>query len=87
MFVDFDVREQQGIDFFTGGSVIMNYGLIFSPYFHSYFKKVKLNLLSDTNMQVFTSQDVNWCDVDYCDVFIICLDSYSDGTHSLQRIH
>ncbi len=25
--------------------------------------------------------------VDYCDVFIRCLDSHSDGTHSLQRIH
>ncbi len=25
--------------------------------------------------------------VDYCDVFISCLDSDSDGTHSLQRIH
>ncbi len=25
--------------------------------------------------------------VDYCDVFISCLDSQSDGTHSLQRIH
>ncbi len=24
---------------------------------------------------------------DYCDVFISCLDSHSDGTHSLQRIH
>ncbi len=23
--------------------------------------------------------------VDYCDVFITCLDSPSDGTHSLQR--
>ncbi len=23
----------------------------------------------------------------YCDVFISCLDSHSDGTHSLQRIH
>ncbi len=22
--------------------------------------------------------------VDYCDVFISCLDSHSDGTHSLQ---
>ncbi len=30
-----------------------------------------------------------WCGllVDYCDVFIRCLDSHSDGTHSLQRIH
>ncbi len=25
--------------------------------------------------------------MNYCDVFISCLDSYSDGTHSLQRIH
>ncbi len=25
--------------------------------------------------------------VDYCDVFISCLTSHSDGTHSLQRIH
>uniref|UniRef100_A0A673MW15 G protein-coupled receptor 155a n=1 Tax=Sinocyclocheilus rhinocerous TaxID=307959 RepID=A0A673MW15_9TELE len=25
--------------------------------------------------------------LDYCDVFLSCLDSHSDGTHSLQRIH
>ncbi len=25
--------------------------------------------------------------VDYCDVLINCLDSHSDGTHSMQRIH
>ncbi len=25
--------------------------------------------------------------VDYCDVFISCLNSHSDGTHSLQRTH
>ncbi len=25
--------------------------------------------------------------VDYCDVFNSCLNSHSDGTHSLQRIH
>ncbi len=30
---------------------------------------------------------MNWSGVDYCDVFISCLDSYSDGTHSLQSIH
>ncbi len=41
------MRGQQGMDFFTEGSVIM----------------------------------------DYCDVFIICLDCQSDGTHSLQRIN
>ncbi len=32
---------------------------------------------------------LEWCElfVDYCDVFIRCLDSHSDGTHSLHRIH
>ncbi len=44
-----------------------------------------------TNMQLFTSQNVNWWScgllVDYCDGFISCLDSRFDGTHSLQRIH
>ncbi len=32
---------------------------------------------------------LEWCGllVDYCDVFIVCLDSRYDGTHSLQRIH
>ncbi len=30
--------------------------------------------------------ELEWCGllVDYCDVFISCLDSHSDGTHSLQ---
>ncbi len=30
---------------------------------------------------------MNWSGVDYCDVFISCLDSHSDGTHSLQGTH
>ncbi len=30
---------------------------------------------------------MDWSGVDYCDVFISCLDSHSDGTHSLQSIH
>ncbi len=44
------------------------------------------------NRQCFTSKVVNWwiewCGllVD-CDVFICCLDSHSDGTHSPQKIH
>ncbi len=37
------------------------------------------------------SAEVLWttCEllVDYCDTFISCLTSHSDGTHSLQRIH
>ncbi len=28
---------------------------------------------------------MDWSGVDYCDVFISCLDSHSDGTHSPQR--
>ncbi len=31
MPVDFDVRQKQEMDFFTGGSIIMDYGLIFCP--------------------------------------------------------
>ncbi len=30
---------------------------------------------------------MDWRPVEYCDIFISCLDSHSDGTHSLQRIH
>ncbi len=37
--------------------------------------------------QFKVKQDINWLLMDYCDVFISCLDSHSDGTHSLQRIH
>ncbi len=46
-----------------------------------------------TNMQLFALQDINnwtglvWitCVLFWC--FFSCLDSHSDGTHSLQRIH
>ncbi len=31
MLVDFDVRGQQGMDFFTRIAIIMNYGLVFCP--------------------------------------------------------
>ncbi len=46
--------------------------------------------LSSNNKQLFASQDVNlWTGVVWmhCDVFISCLASHSDGTHSLPRIH
>ncbi len=50
-----------------------------------------INLLNK-NMNIFTSQDINWwaevvCVMNYCGVFISCLDSHSDGTHSPQRNH
>ncbi len=36
---------------------------------------------------ILASQDIDWWTGVDCDVFISCLDSHSDGTHSLQRIH
>ncbi len=42
------------------------------------------------DLQLFTIQYIRWWTVllvSYWAVFIICLDSHSDGTHSLQRIH
>ncbi len=41
--------------------------------------------LSFTRHSLMDWTRVVWIIVDFCDVFIICLDS--DGTHSLQRIH
>ncbi len=58
-----------------------------------YVKSVLMMDLFLTNssfclLQMLTD-GLEWCGllVDYCDVFISCLDSHSDGTHSLQRIH
>ncbi len=87
MLVYFDVRTAGDV-FFTGRSVILDYALIFWPEeidrkdrFVSYKHSVSLHkTLIDGLMEscgLF---------VDYCDVFIGCLDSRSDGTHSLQRI-
>ncbi len=54
---------------------------------HFDIKNILMLDLFLTNMQVFTLQDIDlWTGVDYYDVFISCLDSHSDGTHSLQRI-
>ncbi len=51
---------------------------------------LKLKCLNDrfvSYTQLFSSQDINWWIGFTCDVFISCLGSHSDGTHSLQRIH
>ncbi len=50
-------------------------------------KNIGLIYLFLTNTQLFTLQAVDWCHVDCCDVFLRCLNSCSEGTHSLQRIH
>ncbi len=56
----------------------------------SYFswKQLFYKTCSFSLNKMFTG-GLEWCGllVDYCDVFISCLDSHSDGTYSLQRIH
>ncbi len=64
------------IDLFTEESNIMDRG----------FWLVWTIVLFLTNMHLFTIM-MDWSGVDYFDVFINCLDSHSDGTHSLQSIH
>ncbi len=82
--MDFDARGQQKMYFLTGGSVVLDNEVVFR-------QKQKLNdWFYLTNKHIFTSQDwhteVVWitCGLSWC--FISCLDSHSDGTHSLQRI-
>ncbi len=73
MSVDFDVRDNRGFTFSLEFKVKMPWWI--------------------RKHAAFTSQDVNWwtgvvwstCGLLWC--FINCLDSHSDGTHSLQRIH
>ncbi len=47
------------------------------------------NTHEDFQLHKMLTEGLEWCGslVDYWDVFISCLDSLSDGTHSLQRIH
>ncbi len=67
---DFDVRRQQEIDFFTGGSIIMEYdiwpGFIVQTCSFSRHKTLIDGLESCGLLE------------DYCDVFISCSDSHSD---------
>ncbi len=71
MSLDLDVRGQKEIDVFTGERFIVDYW---------YFSWKQLFEDKITLLWI-------WSGVDYCDVFISCLDSHSDGTHSLQSIH
>ncbi len=49
MWVDFDVIGQQGMDLFSGGSIIIDYGHVFWPevYVKIYSKTVKNILMND----------------------------------------
>ncbi len=66
--------------FFTGGSVIIDYGLLLFNLFDGFVSAFVFSMLTD---------GLEWSGllVDYCDVFSSSLDSHSDGTHSLQSIH
>ncbi len=59
------------------------------PWVTSGFKSNALSIRPTTANDCTLTDGVEWCGllVDYCDVFISCLDSHSDGTHSLQRTH
>lgn len=71
MLVDFEVRGQLGMDFFTGGSNIMDYGFVSNKYTAFSLYKVLIYRLESCGLFV-----------DYGDVFIRCL-IYHGGTHSL----
>ncbi len=61
MVVNFDVRGQQEIYFFSGGSEnIMDYGLVFWLEVTVSGLKAFMMDLFLTNMQFFTSQVINW---------------------------
>ncbi len=50
---------------------------------------LKIKRIDDVSLHKMLIDGLEWCGllVDYCDVFFSCLDSHSDGTHSLQRIN
>ncbi len=60
MSLVFDVRGQQGMDFFSGKSLILDYGLIFWSDVMASSSNILLKDLFLTNSQLFTSQDINW---------------------------
>jgi len=54
----------------------LNGGFVYYKHATFYFTKILIDALESCGLLV-----------DKSDVFISCLDSHSDGTHSLQRIH
>ncbi len=76
MQVDFDVRDNRRCTFSLEEALLWIMDL--------YFRKKQW-----FEVKHMLTDGLEWCGllVDYCDVFISCLDSHSDGTHSLQRSH
>ncbi len=60
MSVDYDVRGQEEIDFFTGGITIMDYGFVFRP-------EAKLKHLHDEFVSFKMLIDgLEWCGLLWC---------------------
>ncbi len=84
------LEDNRGLTFrWKSISVIMDYGPIF---FNGLMLKKMMNFFLITHsfsLHKMLIDGLEWCRllVHYCDVFISCLDSNSDGTHSLQSIH
>ncbi len=89
--VDFNVRGQQGMYLFTGLNVIMHYELgqkwPFKAKTSWWICFLQTHSFSLHKMFTDGLESCGSLYCDYCDVFISCFDSHSDGTHSLQRIH
>ncbi len=74
--------------FLTGGSIIMHYELAFCPENNHFNLKYLNDYLVSHKHTIFHSTRhslMYWSLVDYCDVFINCLDSNSDGIHSQSK--
>ncbi len=70
-------KKNMGMDFFTGETVIMNYWLIFWP---EATLHVNGSLITNTRLHKILIDGLDSCALKW----ISCLDSHSDGTHSLQ---
>ncbi len=88
MSVDFDAAGRHGTDSFLEEVLIMDYGLVFSPEVMA--KKLKvltMDLFLTVHQILFDVLELCGLLVDYCDVFISCLDYHFDGAYSLKMIH
>ncbi len=79
-------------DLLLGCSFFTVSGLVDAPgtwLYHLNTEKVRFSWYVTFNKRFITNTACGLLTllVNYCDVFISCLDSHSDGTHSLQRIH
>ncbi len=94
MSVDVHVRGQQGINFFTVGRIIMWIMDIYNLIMDYCILVRSLNdgflfsiCLQTRNYLLMLNDGQELCMLgllmNYCDVFVSCLDSHSDGTHSL----